>query len=96
MGSAPPAFGGYGGPMRSFGRMYGSLDYDDVRGYILPSGFSSIVLYDGVSYNYTIDSLLCSGVMEWGVRDLQEQIGGIGHTKLTVLAHEELGSTLGS
>lgn len=24
------AFGGYGGPMRSYGRMYGSLDFNDV------------------------------------------------------------------
>ena len=23
-------FAGYGGPMRSYGRMYGSLDFDDV------------------------------------------------------------------
>lgn len=24
------SFGGYGGPMRTYGRMYGSLDFDDV------------------------------------------------------------------
>lgn len=29
MNSAEP-FGGYGGPMRTYGRMYGSLDFDDV------------------------------------------------------------------
>ncbi|KAL3592123.1 hypothetical protein D5086_010763 [Populus alba] len=29
MMSAPEPFGGYGGPMRNFGRMYGTLDYDD-------------------------------------------------------------------
>lgn len=29
MGAADP-FGGYGGPMRTYGRMYGSLDFDDV------------------------------------------------------------------
>ena len=23
-------FGGFGGPMRTYGRMYGSLDFDDV------------------------------------------------------------------
>lgn len=27
---APEAYGGYGGPMRTYGRMYGGLDYDDV------------------------------------------------------------------
>jgi len=28
----PPAepYGGYGGPMRNYGRLYGSLDFDDV------------------------------------------------------------------
>ncbi|RYR38542.1 hypothetical protein Ahy_A09g043591 isoform B [Arachis hypogaea] len=31
------SFGGYGGPMRSYGRMYGSLDFDD-WGYGIPSG----------------------------------------------------------
>ncbi|KAG8642608.1 hypothetical protein MANES_12G099600v8 [Manihot esculenta] len=29
MMNAAPSFGGYGGPMRNFGRMYGSLDFDD-------------------------------------------------------------------
>lgn len=29
------SFGGYGGPVRSYGRMYGSLDFDDVSIYIL-------------------------------------------------------------
>lgn len=29
MSGAEP-FGGYGGPIRSYGRMYGSLDFDDV------------------------------------------------------------------
>ncbi|XP_059458976.1 uncharacterized protein LOC132188513 [Corylus avellana] len=29
MNSAEPPFGGYGGPMRTYGRMYGSLDFDD-------------------------------------------------------------------
>lgn len=29
------SFGGYGGPVRSYGRMYGSLDFDDVSLYIL-------------------------------------------------------------
>ena len=29
------SFGGYGGPVRSYGRMYGSLDFDDVSVYIL-------------------------------------------------------------
>lgn len=27
-------FGGYGGPMRTYGRMYGSLDFDDVSLFI--------------------------------------------------------------
>ena len=27
---APEPYGGYGGPMRTYGRMYGSLDFDDV------------------------------------------------------------------
>ncbi|XP_057762864.1 heterogeneous nuclear ribonucleoprotein 1 isoform X1 [Arachis stenosperma] len=31
------SFGGYGGPMRTYGRMYGSLDFDD-WGYGIPSG----------------------------------------------------------
>lgn len=26
----PEPYGGYGGPMRTYGRMYGSLDFDDV------------------------------------------------------------------
>lgn len=26
----PEPFAGYGGPMRSYGRMYGSMDFDDV------------------------------------------------------------------
>lgn len=30
MMGAAEAFGGYGGPMRSYGRMYGSLDFNDV------------------------------------------------------------------
>lgn len=30
MMNGPDAFGGYGGPMRNYGRMYGSLDFDDV------------------------------------------------------------------
>lgn len=30
MGAAEP-FGGYGGPIRSYGRMYGSLDFDDMQ-----------------------------------------------------------------
>lgn len=29
------SFGGYGGPMRTYGRMYGSLDFDDVSIYTL-------------------------------------------------------------
>lgn len=29
MDGAEP-FGGFGGPMRTYGRMYGSLDFDDV------------------------------------------------------------------
>ncbi|KAG8641232.1 RNA-binding protein Musashi homolog 1 isoform X2 [Manihot esculenta] len=29
MMDAGPPFGGYGGPLRNFGRMYGSLDFDD-------------------------------------------------------------------
>lgn len=33
------SFGGYGGPMRTYGRMYGSLDFDDV------STFICIMLY---------------------------------------------------
>ncbi|MCD7460600.1 hypothetical protein HAX54_043877 [Datura stramonium] len=37
---APEAYGGYGGPMRSYGRMYGGLDYDD-WGYGLGGGRSS-------------------------------------------------------
>lgn len=36
MNSAEP-FGGYGGPMRTYGRMYGSLDFDD-WGYGINSG----------------------------------------------------------
>lgn len=28
-------YGGYGGPLRSYGRMYGGLDYDDVSIYAL-------------------------------------------------------------
>ncbi|XP_050206852.1 heterogeneous nuclear ribonucleoprotein 1 isoform X2 [Mercurialis annua] len=35
-----PSFGGYGGPMRNFGRMYGSLDYDD-WGYGMRSAMGS-------------------------------------------------------
>jgi len=31
------SFGGYGGPMRTYGRMYGSLDFDDVSVCILIS-----------------------------------------------------------
>ncbi|XP_057760219.1 protein gar2-like [Arachis stenosperma] len=31
------SFGGYGGPMRTYGRMYGSLDFED-WGYGIPSG----------------------------------------------------------
>ena len=38
MNSAAESFGGYAGPMRTYGRMYGSLDFDDV------SGASSVVL----------------------------------------------------
>ncbi|XP_049357486.1 heterogeneous nuclear ribonucleoprotein 1 isoform X2 [Solanum verrucosum] len=34
---APEAYGGYGGPMRTYGRMYGGLDYDD-WGYGLGGG----------------------------------------------------------
>lgn len=34
---APEAYGGYGGPMRSYGRMYGGLDYDDVSIWTLVS-----------------------------------------------------------
>lgn len=30
MMNAAETFGGYGGPMRTYGRMYGSLDFDDV------------------------------------------------------------------
>ncbi|KAF9682390.1 hypothetical protein SADUNF_Sadunf05G0104100 [Salix dunnii] len=37
MMSAPEPFGGYGGPMRNFGRMYGTLDYDDAGAYMVPS-----------------------------------------------------------
>lgn len=33
MDPAPEPFGGYGGPMRTYGRMYGSLDFDDWSGY---------------------------------------------------------------
>lgn len=33
MMDAGPPFGGYGGPLRNFGRMYGSLDFDDVSIY---------------------------------------------------------------
>jgi RNA-binding protein Musashi len=40
MMSAPEPFGGYGGPMRNFGRMYGTLDYDDAGGYMVPSKVS--------------------------------------------------------
>ncbi|KAH9711902.1 hypothetical protein KPL71_019895 [Citrus sinensis] len=32
MMNAAETFGGYGGPMRTYGRMYGSLDFDDVVG----------------------------------------------------------------
>lgn len=28
-------YGGYGGPMRSYGRMYAGLDFDDVSSYSL-------------------------------------------------------------
>jgi RNA-binding protein Musashi len=40
MMSAPEPFGGYGGPMRNFGRMYGTLDYDDAGAYMVPSKVS--------------------------------------------------------
>ncbi|CAK9166508.1 unnamed protein product [Ilex paraguariensis] len=30
MDNAAEPFGGYGGPMRTYGRMYGSMDFDDV------------------------------------------------------------------
>lgn len=30
MMSSMEPFGGYGGPLRNYGRMYGGLDYDDV------------------------------------------------------------------
>lgn len=30
MNNSMESFGGYGGPVRSYGRMYGGLDYDDV------------------------------------------------------------------
>lgn len=30
MMNSPNSFGGYGGPMRSYGRMYGSMDFEDV------------------------------------------------------------------
>lgn len=30
MNNVEPFGGGYGGPVRSYGRMYGSLDFDDV------------------------------------------------------------------
>lgn len=36
MNSMEP-FGGYGGPLRNYGRMYGGLDYDDVSIYTLMS-----------------------------------------------------------
>lgn len=42
MGAAEP-FGGYGGPIRSYGRMYGSLDFDDVsRAALLHDLFSEV------------------------------------------------------
>ncbi|GMY26035.1 RNA-binding protein Musashi homolog 2 isoform X1 [Fagus crenata] len=39
MMNSAESFGGYGGPMRTYGRMYGSLDFDDVSwGYGIGSG----------------------------------------------------------
>lgn len=35
MNSAAESFGGYVGPMRTYGRMYGSLDFDDVSASVL-------------------------------------------------------------
>ncbi|KAG6768092.1 hypothetical protein POTOM_026989 [Populus tomentosa] len=37
MMSGPEPFGSYAGPMRNFGRMYGTLDYDDASAYMVPS-----------------------------------------------------------
>ncbi|XP_038722316.1 heterogeneous nuclear ribonucleoprotein 1 [Tripterygium wilfordii] len=37
MMNGPEPYGGYGGPMRTYGRMYGSMEFDD-WGYGMPSG----------------------------------------------------------
>ncbi|XP_011043537.1 PREDICTED: heterogeneous nuclear ribonucleoprotein 1 [Populus euphratica] len=37
MMGGPEPFGSYAGPMRNFGRMYGTLDYDDASAYMVPS-----------------------------------------------------------
>ncbi|KAG7035228.1 RNA-binding protein Musashi-like 2-like protein, partial [Cucurbita argyrosperma subsp. argyrosperma] len=46
MNSAAESFGSYGGPMRTYGRMYGSLDFDDINGFILCSGVMELVVED--------------------------------------------------
>ncbi|KAF5752901.1 hypothetical protein HS088_TW01G00819 [Tripterygium wilfordii] len=38
MMNVPESCGGYGGPMRTFGRMYGSMEFDDCGGNGMPSG----------------------------------------------------------
>ncbi|KAF2283727.1 hypothetical protein GH714_014603 [Hevea brasiliensis] len=78
MNTAPP-FGGYGGPLRNFGRMYGSLDFDDVSIY---------------SFTKAENWEIVIGVMDWVVQDLQGQIGGIGHTKSRIVAMENWGCPL--
>ena len=51
--SAPEPFGGYGGPMRNFGRMYGTLDYDDASAYMVPSKVSLMIVESFLWCSYT-------------------------------------------
>jgi RNA-binding protein Musashi len=53
MMSGPEPFGSYAGPMRNFGRMYGTLDYDDASAYMVPSKVSLMIVESLIWCSYT-------------------------------------------
>lgn len=74
---AEAAYGGFSGPMRAYGRMYGSLDFDDVSGSLTVDGLAYSINSIKIGGQVCpLVRLILGGSVQWGY-------GAVGSSKTT-------------